>query len=81
MDSFGKETYLGYTTIPKEQEPAYNLGMDEHFVAVAQCGPVSRIDIVSIKTRTIVETIADSFVKYVLYEHGLLFIKYSSFVR
>jgi hypothetical protein len=82
IDSFCK-TYFDHLQIPV---PVHKCGhiiwMDEHFVIVLQRGGnSSTVYIVSIKTRTIVETIFDSSVLHVRYEQGLLMMKYPSFLR
>jgi WD40 repeat protein len=81
MASSCEITYLGHLSIPAKKKCTYTLGMDENFVKVSQYERDSRIFIVSTKTRTIVETLTDSSIKFVQYEQGLLLITYPSFIR
>ena len=80
MDNSCGTTYLDHLPIPEEQGFDCNLGMDENFVVLFAHG-VSRIFIVSTKTRKIVETITDSSIQFVIYEQGLLIIQFTSCIR
>jgi hypothetical protein len=81
IDHSCESTYLGHLPLPIEGKFDYNFGMDENFVVVFQRGTVSRIFIVSTKTRKIVETITDSSIQFVMYGQGLLIIQYPSCIR
>ena len=84
MRSPSNITYLHSLLLDEGKGDMFTLGMDDHFVVLFRYvakTPSRKIYIISTETKTVVEKLTIAYSEYLLYDQGVIIMRFPLFIR